>query len=296
VKWKHELDENYINIGRQPGSDEYAAVAADEDIKLNYSRLLDGRVCIVTGSSYGMGFSMAKLYAQHGARLIMTARNEEKLNKAADDIRKEIPDADILTMAFDMCDRDKCDDMMAKVKEKYGRLDVLLNNAGMGDQWRIEEMPDEIMDYIFELNLKGPMRLCRAALKIMLPQEYGRIVNVASVNGIRPMCGAAYTASKGALNMLTKNIAIRCVGTGVNCNSLCPGFTVTPLALEQEKGGESSRLAPAGKDMIPILHERTVRNAPTFPIDQANLALFLGSDMSRGVNGQLIVCDNGQFL
>ena len=295
MAWKLNLDEHNINISRQPSPAEYAEAAESEKIQLNYARLLDGKVCLITGASYGIGQAVANLYAKHGARLIITARNQTKLEVAADQIRTEIPNADVFAVASDVCDREATLKLFATIKEKYGRLDILINNAGYGDQWRAEEVPDEVMDYIVDFNLKGPIRFCREALKIMLPQHYGRIINVSSVNGVRPMCGSVYGATKGGLNLLTKSIAIRCVGTGVTCNSLCPGFTVTPLALAQERGGDEA-LAPAGKDMIPILHTRTVRNTPTFPIDQANLALFLGSDMSRAVTGQFIVCDNGSYL
>jgi len=295
MAWKLNLDENYVNINRQPSPDEYAKAAESENIQLNYGKLLEGKVAIITGASYGMGYAMAELYARHGARIIMIARTKAKLVVAADQIRAAVTGADLLPVASDVCNREATQKLFSDVKEKYGRLDILVNNAGMGDQWRPEEVPDDVMDYIVDLNLKGPIRYCREALKIMLPQNYGRIINVSSVNGIRSMCGSTYGSTKGGLNQLSKAIAIRCVGTGVTCNSLCPGFTVTPMSLDQEKGGDDG-LAPAGKDMVPILHTRTVRNVPTFPIDQANLALFLGSDMSRAITGQWIVCDNGQYL
>lgn len=292
-----KLDENNINISWQPTADDYEkAVAADDNIDINFSRILQDKVCVITGASDGMGYAMAKLYAQHGAKLIMTARRKEKLEAAAQSIRDAYDYATVDTFPADAGSSDGAKAVMSYVMEKYGRLDTLVNNAGRGDQYRADTMPDDMIDAMVDLNLKGPMYYCREALKIMIPQNYGNIVNVSSVNGVRPLCGAPYSAAKGGLNILTKSIALRCVGTGVHCNSLCPGFTVTPLSLCQENVGKGEGLAPAGEDMIPILHKRSVRNVPTFPIDQAMLALFLGSDMSRAITGQVIVCDNGQYL
>lgn len=292
------LDEHCINQSWQPVPADYAEAAKEEEaaqFNFNYSRMVDGKVCLITGASDGMGFTMAQLYARHGARLIITARKADKLEAAAEQIRKEVPGAEVETFACDITDNDATVKLFEMIKEKYGRLDTLVNNAGVGDQWRAETVPDNEIDWIVDTNLKAPMRYCREALKIMLPQNYGNIINVSSVNGVRPLCGSTYSSAKGGLNILTKSIAIRCTGTGVHVNALCPGFTVTPLSLRQEKQGDDA-LAPVGVDMIPILHTRSVRNVPTFPIDQANLALFLGSDMSRAITGQIIVCDNGQYI
>ncbi len=290
------LDENLINQSWQPGPKEYAAALPEQNrIDINFARLLDGKVCLVTGASEGIGYEIAHLYAQHGAKLIITARRENVLEKAAQQIRDDFPGTEVTPVVADAASSEDASRVMALITEKYGRLDTIVNNAGVGDQWRIEYVPDEIIDQMIDTNLKGPMYYCREAMKIMLKQNYGNIVNVASVNGVRPMCGPAYCSSKGGLITLTKNIAIRCAGTNIHCNALCPAFTVTPLSLRQEDT-KSGGLAPEGSDMIPIIHNRTIRNMPTFPIDQAMLALFLGSDMSRAISGQVIVCDNAQFL
>lgn len=286
------LNEKYINVSWQPNVDDYRRAIAADQLEINYARILEGKVCLITGASDGMGYTMAELYAQHGARLIITARRKEKLEAAAQQIREKVPDADILSVAVDVMDVEGCKKLFEMIMEKYGRLDTLVNNAGVGDFYRAETTPDDTLDYMIDMNLKAPARYCREALNIMLPQGYGHIVNVSSVNGVRPLCGQSYSAAKGGLNTLTKGIAIRCVGTGVNCNALCPGFTITPLSLRQE----SSENAPADLDQSQILRSRSVRNVPTYPIDQANLALFLGSDMARAINGQVIVCDNGQYL
>ena len=288
------LDEHYINQNYHPSADAYVELLNNPEPDLNYGKLMDGKVCLVTGASYGMGYDMAELYAKHGGRLVITARGREKLEAAAQKIRERVPGAEVIAIPADACSKEDTEKLFSTILEKYGRLDTMLLNAGIGEGYRAETFPDDLLDVVVETNFKGPARYCRAALKIMLPQNYGNIVVVSSVNGVRPLCGTVYSSTKGALNTMVKNIAIRCVGTGVHINALCPGFTVTPASLAQESG--DSFHAPAGEDNIGILHSHSVRNVPTVPADQANLALFLGSDMSRAVTGQVIVCDNGQYL
>ncbi len=297
------LNEKFINQSWQPTSDDYRAIAPQEDemnYTFNYSRMVDGKVTLITGASDGMGFKMAEVYAQHGAKVIMIARRAAKLEAAAQKIRDRFDYAEVCTFAMDVTDTEKIKELFAWIKEKFGRLDVLVNNAGAGDPYIAETPPDEDVDWYIDLNLKAPVRFTREALKIMLPQNYGHIVNISSINGTRPLCGAVYSGAKGGLNNWTKAVAIRCVGTNINCNVVGPGFTVTPLALGQEDNNYGLDKDPNAKpktvDYLPILHKKSVRNVPTFCVDQAHLALFLGSDLARCITGQIINCDNGQYL
>ena len=295
------LNENYINQSWQPTVDDYREIAPGEDLmnySFNYSRMVDGKVTIITGASDGMGFKMAELYAQHGAKVIMIARREEKLNDAAQRIRDKFDYAEVYPYAADIMDPEKTKEVFAWVKEKFGRLDVLVNNAGAGDPCIPDTSDDELIDWYVDLNLKAPMRYTREALKIMLPQNYGHIVNIGSINGTRPLCGSVYSGAKGGLNTWTKSVAIRCVGTNINCNAVCPGFTVTPLSLNQESNATETGAAMKARsvDYLPILHKKSTRNVPTFPIDQAHAALFFGSDLARCITGQIVNVDNGQYL
>lgn len=295
------LNENYINQSWQPTVDDYKAIAPEEDLmnySFNYSRMVDGKVTLITGASDGMGFKMAELYAQHGAKVIMTARRQNKLEAAAQKIREKIDYAEVYPYEADVMDPKKTEELFAWIKEKFGRLDVLVNNAGAGDPCIPETSDDELIDWYVDLNLKAPMRYTREALKIMLPQNYGHIVNIGSINGTRPLCGSVYSGAKGGLNTWTKSVAIRCVGTNINCNAVCPGFTVTPLSLNQESNATETGSAKKARsvDYLPILHKKSTRNVPTFPIDQAHAALFFGSDLARCITGQIVNVDNGQYL
>lgn len=297
------LNEKHINQSWQPTADDYRAIAPQEDelnYKFNYSRMVDGEVTLITGASDGMGFKMAEVYAQHGAKVIMVARRAQKLENAAQKIRDRFDYAQVFTYPADVTNKETTKELFAWIMEKFGRLDILVNNAGAGDPCIAETPTDDDVDWYIELNLKAPIRYCREALKIMLEQNYGHIVNISSINGTRPLCGAVYSGAKGGINTWTKAIAIRCVGTNINCNVVGPGFTVTPLALGQEDNNYGLDKDPNAKprtvDYLPILHKKSTRNVPTFCIDQAHLALFLGSNMARCITGQIINCDNGQYL
>jgi|GEM_PF-671330 len=296
-----KLDEKHINQSWQPTVDDYRAIAPEEDkmnYSFNYARMVDGKIALITGASDGMGYKMAELYAQHGAKVIMVARRAEKLENAAKEIKEHFDYAEVYAYPADVTDKEGTAKLFAWIMEKFGRLDVLVNNAGAGDPCIPDTTDDDIIDWYVKLNLEAPMRYCREALKIMLEQNYGHIVNVSSINATRPLCGAAYSAAKGGLNTWTKSVAIRCVGTNVNCNVVGPGFTVTPLSLNQESNATQTGEAKKARsvDYLPILHVKSTRNVPTFCIDQANLALFLGSDLARCITGQIVNCDNGQYL
>lgn len=254
------------------------------------TKLLEGKTAIITGASYGIGKSIAELFAEHGANVVLTARGKEKLDEAVEEIKKAGGKA--IGVAGSSSSVEKCKEVFEKTITEFGQLDILVNNAAKGEIVSIEAVSDELLDEVVDTNFKGPIIYCREAVKYMLPRKSGVIINVSSVNGVRPMCGAVYSSTKGGLNTLTKNIAIRLVGTGVRINALCPGFTVTPASSSQERG----ETAPADGSMIEILHSRTVRTVQSQAIEQAQIALFLASDLSSAVHGQILVADKGSFL
>ena len=253
-------------------------------------KLLRGKTAIITGASYGIGKTIAELFAKEGANVVLTARGKEKLDEAVENIRKSGGRA--IGIVADAKSKKNCKEVFAATIEEFGQIDILVNNAGGGELYSIEAVTDKLLDEIIDFNLKSPIIYCREAVRYMLPRNSGVIVNVSSVNGIRPMCGAVYSSAKGGMNTLTKNIAIRLVGTGIRINALCPGFTVTPTSQSQERGETS----PPEGSMIEILHSRTVRNIPCDAMEQAKVALFLASDLSSAVTGQIIVVDKGQYL
>lgn len=168
----------------------------------------------------------------------------------------------------------------------------MVNNAGSGDMVAIEEASDEHFAKIVELNLAGVFRYCPEAVKYFLPRNEGRIINVSSVNGTLPICGGAYTSTKGAVNTMTKNIAIRLSGTRIRCNAIAPGVTDTEAAAAWVAGEQDG-----GAVMLEFSDKYVNTSVPmTEPRDQAYAALYLASEMGKAVTGQVIQVDNGAFL
>jgi 3-oxoacyl-[acyl-carrier protein] reductase len=171
-------------------------------------------------------------------------------------------------------------------------VDILVNNAGFGDMAPIEEVTDEHFEKVMAINLFGVFRYCREAARHFMPRNSGVIVNVSSVNGDKPVLGVAYTTSKGAVNTMTKNIAIRFSGTGIRCNAIAPGQTETDMDGARERGD-----LPGGTRMWEFAEKYVNLTVPsTKPLDQAYAALYLSSDMGAAVTGHVLQVDSGGWL
>ena len=254
------------------------------------AKMLDGKVAIITGASYGMGRTMAELFAEEGASVVITARGKEKL----DEVVKAINDKGgrAVGAVADTCSTEDTKRVFETALREFGDVDILINNAGIGEQKLIDETDDEWMLYVMNTNLGGPMRYIREALKIFLPKNDGVIINISSVNGTRPFCGATYTSTKGALNTLTKNIAMRLIDTNIRCNAVAPGATITPAHLANKAGEQ-----PGGAEMLKYSGHFVYFPGPECEaIDQAYACLYLASKMGRAVRGQVLQVCNGAFL
>lgn len=254
------------------------------------AKMLDGKVAIITGASYGMGRTMAELFAEEGASVVITARGKEKLDKVVKAINDKGGRA--VGVVADTCSTEDTKRVFETALREFGDLDILINNAGIGEQKLIDETDDEWMLYVMNTNLGGPMRYIREALKIFLPKNDGVIINISSVNGTRPFCGATYTSTKGALNTLTKNVAMRLIDTNIRCNAVAPGATITPAHLANKAGEQ-----PGGAEMLKYSGHFVYFPGPECEaIDQAYACLYLASKMGRAVRGQVLQVCNGAFL
>ena len=165
------------------------------------AKMLDGKVAIVSGASYGMGQTMAELFAKEGAKVVMTARGKDKLDAAVEEIRSK--GYDVTGVVADNKNLDDVKNVIQTAVDTYGDLDIVINNAAIGEQKMIDETDDDWLEHVYQTNVFGPFRFIRESLKIFLPKNEGCIINISSVNGDRPFCGASYTSSKGAINDVT---------------------------------------------------------------------------------------------
>ena len=253
-------------------------------------KMLEGKVAIVSGASYGMGETMAELFAKEGAKVVMTARGKEKLEAAVNRLKEQ--GLEVIGVVADNKNLEDVKNVIQTALTVYGDLDIVINNAAIGEQKMIDETDDEWLEHVYQTNVFGPFRFIREALKVFLPKNEGCIINISSVNGDRPFCGASYTSSKGAINTLTKNVAMRLINTNIRINAVAPGATVTPAHLANKAGEQ-----PGGAKMLDFSKHFVYFPGPECdPMDQANACLFLASDMGKHVKGQVIQVCNGAFL
>ena len=251
---------------------------------------LENKVAIITGGNSGVGAATALKFASEGAKVVITARREAQLLEVAEQVRAA--GGEVLPIVSDISSADDAKRVVALTLEKYGKIDILINNAGVLDSGlkAIDSVTDEDMDRVIDINTKGTMCMTREVSVEMAKTGYGSIVNVASVAGVMGCGGAAYVASKAAIIGLTRHTALRFAGTGVRCNSICPGTIVTPMV---------AGMSAANMDMNifgQMMKHNDLRVQPCMPEDVANMLLFFASDESRAITGQSIVTDFGSTL
>ncbi|MCQ0112253.1 SDR family NAD(P)-dependent oxidoreductase [Zhouia amylolytica] len=253
-------------------------------------QLLTNKTAIITGASKGIGLATAQLFANEGANVILTARKQTELDEAVEQIQNQGGKA--IGVIADSGDPNAPKEVFKIAIETYGNVDILVNNAGYGDMVSIEECTDEHFEMVAQINYFGVFRFCREAIQHFMPKNEGVIVNVTSINGSLPVGGVAYTSTKGAVNTMTTNIAVRFSGTGIRCNAVAPGNTDTPMAKAWAAGELSG-----GTKMVEYAGKYANQELPfTEALDQANAILYFASDLSKAVTGRVLVVDNGAYI
>ena len=249
---------------------------------------LKDKVVIITGGNSGVGAATAKLLASEGAKVVITARRAAALEEVAKEI--EAAGGTVLAVPTDISKPGDAENLVEKTMEKFGKIDVLVNNAGILEEGLkpIDRYTDEDLDRILETNTKGTMRCMRAVSQKMKPGA--SIVNVASVAGALGCGGAAYVASKSAVIGVTRHTALRFQATGIRCNAICPGTIVTPMVADMQAANLDSDMFGA------MATHSNLKTQPCMPEDVANIILFFASDESRAITGQVLVTDFGSML
>lgn len=250
--------------------------------------LMKNKVAVITGASSGIGLAAAKLFASEGAKVVMVARSAGKLGEAAEAIRAA--GGDVLTVTGDVSLREDCDRICRTVMAHYGRIDALVNNAGMVDKHRpAVRCDDEWWDLVCRTNLYSVFYMTRAALADM-EKHGGSIVNISSIGGVFGSSGVSYSASKAAVIGLSKNIAIQYAGRGIRCNTICPGPTPTGINTPE-------KMKEFDQEFVEICNGHLDLSIPFVTAeDQARAILFFASDFSQGITGQSLIVDNGATL
>ena len=253
-------------------------------------KLLNERVAVITGSTKGNGRAIANIYSEQGANVVVTGRDQVEAKNVADELSKEYG-TDALGLKIDVTSVAEVEEMVDKVLHKYGRIDVLVNNAGYpikDDLWDVsfDQISDEVLERVLDVDTVGTYRCCREILPLMVERRRGVIINISSTPAISGYIkGAPYTVAKAANLGITKHIAAEFGKYGIRCNAIAPGTIATQrnwerLTTEQRVDIVSSiPLGRAGK-----------------PEEIAGVALMLASDYCSFVSGQTIVVDGGETI
>jgi NAD(P)-dependent dehydrogenase (short-subunit alcohol dehydrogenase family) len=241
-------------------------------------------VALITGGNAGIGEAVAKTFAREGAAVVITGRRPGELERVVQDIRRAHGDA--LAVAGSVTDEQHVRTAVEQAVRQFGALDILVNNAGIGDFGRrLHEVDDSTWAQVMDINVTGVFRMTRAVLPQMLKQQRGSIVNISSVASLVgiPLL-PAYAASKGALDALTRAIAIDYAKDGIRCNVVNPGLTATPMAAPLQTDPEQ---------LEAILKDYPIKRMGT-PEEVAHLVLFLASDEAAWVTGASYTIDGGK--
>jgi len=238
--------------------------------------LLDGKVALITGGSRGIGASIVRKFVEAGAKVVFTYRSS---SAAADKLVEEIG-SNVTALQSDASNYEQAEQLIKQVMEMHGQIDVLINNAGITKDNLLLRMNEEQWDSIMDVNLKSVFNLTKHCLRPMLKQRSGSIINMSSVVGVFGNAGQSnYSASKAGIIGFTKSIAKEIGSRGIRCNAVAPGFIQTEMTEVLDEAVINQYIAN-----IPLNRLGTSE-------DVANISIFLGSDMSTYISGQVIsVC------
>ena len=246
--------------------------------------MLEGKVAVVTGASGGIGRAIAVAFGKAGASVAVHYNGNEA--KAAA-VKAEIEEAGGKAEIFrcNVADFDACSEFIKSVVKTFGKIDILVNNAGITRDGLIMGMSEDDFDAVLDTNLKGSFNCIRFASRQMMRKKYGRIINITSVSGVAGNAGQAnYSASKAGLIGLTKSVAKELASRNITANAIAPGFVKTEMT-----------------DVLPDdVKETAMKQIPLArfaePVDIANAAVFLASDMASYITGQVLLVDGGMVM
>lgn len=246
--------------------------------------MLKGKCAVITGASRGIGKCIATKFAKEGANVVINYRNNEE---EALKVKQELEDlgSQVLVVKADVSELEQAENLIKEAKKEFGRVDILVNNAGITKDNLIIRMKEEDFDSVIKTNLKGAFNCLKAVTPIMLKQKYGKIVNMASVVGVVGNPGQVnYCASKAGLIGMTKSLAKEIGSRNITVNAIAPGFIDTDMTKILSDDQKKKILS-----QIPLNKFGNVE-------DIANVALFLGSENSNYITGQVIHIDGGMAM
>ena len=256
------------------------------------TKALEGKTAFITGSASGIGLEIAKAFAQEGAKVVISDLNAEKSEQVVSELKQQGFEA--LATPCDVTNEEAFKNSIDLARETFGTIDILINNAGLQFVAPIEEFPTDKFELLLKVMLTAPFIGIKNVFPHMKEQGCGRIINMASINGLVGFAGkAAYNSAKHGVIGLTKVAALEGAEYGITVNALCPGYVDTPLVRNQladlAKTRNVSLDSVIGEVLLPLVPQKRLLSVAEI----ADYAVFLASDKGKGITGQAVVLDGG---
>ncbi|PAF42554.1 3-hydroxybutyrate dehydrogenase [Helicobacter sp. 11S03491-1] len=254
--------------------------------------MVKNKITIITGAASGIGLQIAQAYLKEGAKVVLSDINEEGLNQAVQNEKNK--GGDCIGIKCDVTKEEDIKNLISQAHSHYGRIDILINNAGLQHVANIEDFPTDKFEFMIKVMLTAAFISTKYVFPIMKKQKFGRIINMASINGIIGFAGkSAYNSAKHGLIGLTKVTALEGALHGITVNAICPGYVDTPLVRGQMEDLGKTRGVSGQKALEEVLFPLIPQKTLVDIHDIAYLALFLSSEHAKNITGQNMVIDGG---
>lgn len=254
--------------------------------------MVENKVVFITGAASGIGYEISADFAKAGAKIVLTDIHEDAVKEAAQTLKNQGFQA--IGIKVDVTDETELSAAIDQAVEEFGSLDVLINNAGMQFVSPIEEFPTEKFELLVKIMLVAPFVATKHVFPIMKKQGKGRIINMASINGLVGFAGkAAYNSSKHGVIGLTKVAALEGAEYGITVNAMCPGYVDTPLVRNQMDDLAKTRNVSLDKVLEEVIYPLVPQKRLLSVQEISDYTMFLASDKASGITGQAVVLDGG---
>jgi 3-hydroxybutyrate dehydrogenase len=256
------------------------------------NKVLAGKTAFITGSASGIGLEIAKTFAVEGADIVISDLNAEKSEQVATQLKEQGFEA--ISAPCDVTDEEAFKNSLELARGAFGKIDILVNNAGLQFVSPIEEFPTEKFELLIKVMLTAPFIGIKHVFPFMKEQGFGRVINMASINGLVGFGGkAAYNSAKHGVIGLTKVAALEGAPHGITVNALCPGYVDTPLVRGQLADLARTRNVSLESVLDEVIYPLVPQKRLLSVSEIADYAVFLASDKGRGITGQAVVLDGG---